>query len=187
VPAHSLRVLVESDVPAEKREFDFEDIELDWQVTGVERLRMSLEGATKYEKIRVDAKLPASGNYCELEENFSGRVMLESKLVSDEDREAYIQFENVDFCASLCVNGVDCGSAAFAPYIYKVKLKKGVNRLKLKVSGTAGNEFRRCFKEELEPAGYFNGYAQRFTRYKVNDDKCGVSQRAILIKERKNK
>jgi hypothetical protein len=108
-------------------------------------------------------------------------------VTADEDSEAYIQFENVDFSAALYVNGVDCGTAAFAPYIYKVKLKKGVNRLKLKVSGTAGNEFRRCFWEELEPAGYFNGYSKRFTQYKINDDKCGVSQRAILIKERKNK
>ena len=187
MPAHSLRVLLESEFAAAPAEFDFNDIELDWQVTGVERLRMSLEGATKYEKCRKDVKLPASGNYCELDKDFSGRVILESKLVSDEAGEAYIQFENVDFSAALYVNGVDCGTAAFAPYIYKVKLRKGVNRLKLKVSGTAGNEFRRCFREELEPAGYFNGYSKRFTQYKINDDKCGVSQRVILIKERKNK
>lgn len=187
MPAHSLRIVLESPFTASEKEFDFTETGLEWQVTQVENLRMSLERKTRYEKRRVNLKLPESGNYCELEKDFSGRVVLESKLVSDEELEAYIEFENIDFFAALSVNGVDCGSAAFVPYIYKVKLKKGVNELVLRVSGTAGNEFRRCFREELEPAGYFNGYARRFSLYKVDDDRCGISKRMFLIKERKNR
>lgn len=187
VPAHSLRILLESAYIENNRKFDFIPVALDWQVVGTEKLRMSLEGNTKYEKRKADVKLPASGNYCELEKDFSGRLVIKSELVSDCDCEAYIQFEKVDFFASLAVNNVDCGSSAFAPYLYKVKLEKGVNKLEMKVSGTAGNEFRRCFKEELEPAGYFNVYAKRFMLYKIDDDKCGVSNRVILIKERNKK
>ena len=63
-------------------------------------------------------------------------------------------------------------------------LKKGVNKLSLKVSSSAGNEFRRCFREELEPAGYFNTYAKRFTLYPVDDDKCGISNNITIYKER---
>ena len=46
------------------------------------------------------------------------------------------------------------------------------------------NEFRRCFREELEPAGYFNVYAKRFTLYPVDDNTCGVSNNIKIFKER---
>ncbi|MBO5764944.1 MAG: hypothetical protein J6S24_01560 [Lentisphaeria bacterium] len=187
MPAYSLRILIEKPFAANNKEFESSPVELKWQVKAVEALRFSLEDKSRYEKRKVDVPLPASGNYCELDKDFSGRLLLESTLVSDCDCEAYLKFDSVDFYASLRVNSVDCGSAAYAPYIYRIKLKKGVNKLVLKVSGSAGNEFRRCFREELEPAGYFNNYAKRFSLYKIDDDKCGVSQRVFLIKERKNK
>ena len=175
MPRHSLRILLEK--PAEKKtqELVCGKLELKWQVSKVENLRFSLEKTTRFEKRSVNVSLPESGNYCELEKDFSGRITLQSTFESDFAGTAYIEFERIDHCAALKVNGSECGFAAFAPYIFKVNLKKGKNTFELKVSGSAGNEFRRCFREELEPAGYFNSYARRFKLYPIDDDKCGVS------------
>ena len=179
-----LRILLEAPFAASASEFEKQQIKLDWRITGIENLRFSLEEPSRFEKRKISAALPESGNYCELEKDFSGRIYLESTLECDKDEVVYLQFERIDHFAALKVNGVDCGSAAFAPYIFKVALKKGVNKLSLKVSSSAGNEFRRCFREELEPAGYFNTYAKRFTLYPVDDDKCGISNNITIYKER---
>lgn len=111
---------------------------------------------------------------------FSGRIYLESTVLSDKDESVYIQFENIDHSASLEVNGICCGDAVCSPFIFKSDLKKGENKLVLRVSSSAGNEFRRCFEQELEPAGYFNTYAARFRQYTIDDDKCGISKQVFI-------
>lgn len=184
MPRHSLRILLEKPSTVKVSEFDCGKLELKWKITQVENMRFSLEKPSCFEKRSVDLELPASGNYCELEKDFSGRLTLKSSYDSAEACSVYIEFEQIDHFASLKVNGVDCGSAAFAPYIFKVDLKKGRNNFELKVSSSAGNEFRRCFREELEPAGYFNVYAKRFTLYPVDDNTCGVSNNIKIFKER---
>jgi hypothetical protein len=184
IAGHGLRILLEAPFKTADARFDKKELKLDWQIKSVEKLCFSLEGKSHFKKQQVNKVLPESGNYCEYDKDFSGRLLLESTLESEENCTAYIRFDKVNFFASLKVNGKDCGSAAFAPYIYKVELKKGKNRLQLKVSGSAGNEFRRCFREELEPAGYFNGYSVRFKKYSIDDDVCGLSGSAWLIKEK---
>ena len=149
------------------------------------RVLSLFSGVGAFEKalnnLSIDYKLI---NYCEIDKDFSGRITLESSVSSDKDETVYIRFENIDHSAKLFVNGIDCGSAVCSPFIFKAELKKGENNLVLKVSSSAGNEFRRCFSEELEPAGYFNVYAARFKKYSVDDDKCGISKQIFIYKEK---
>ena len=180
----SLRVLSEGAETAEAKTFEETAVELKWKATSLEQLRMTLEEESCFELKNVSVELPESGNYCEIDKDFSGRITLESSVSSDKDETVYIRFENIDHSAKLFVNGIDCGSAVCSPFIFKAELKKGENSLVLKVSGSAGNEFRRCFAEELEPAGYFNVYAARFKKYSVDDDKCGISKQIFIYKEK---
>ena len=50
----------------------------------------------------------------------------------------------------------------------------------LTVSSSAGNEFRRCFREELEKANYVNTYARRFTKYAIDDAHCGAGKKITV-------
>jgi hypothetical protein len=101
-------------------------------------------------------------------------------LVSEKACTAYIQFDSICHCGSLKVNRKQAGLRAFAPWIFKVQLRKGKNILELAISGSGGNEWRRCFREELEPAGYTNGYSPRLCGYEVDDAECGFSGKTTV-------
>ena len=183
---HALRILFSDKTPMPEIDLIRQCLDLKWHVTRTDRMRMTLEKESKFVKEKISAQLPDSGNYCELDKDFSGRIYLESELEHDRNETVYIEFENIDHFAELQVNNADCGMAVSAPFIFKAVLKKGKNKLRLKVSGSAGNEFRRCFTEELEPAGYFNVYAARFKQYSVDDNKCGLSKHVFVYREKEN-
>ena len=46
----------------------------------------------------------------------------------------------------------------------------------------AGNEWRRCFREELEPRGWFNVYAQYIREFSMDDTETGVGSASLLLK-----
>ena len=184
LPPGALRILRRSSRPApEPKALHAKRIELDWTASAVERLRFSKDNPTKFERRALSAPLPAGGMYTGLEPEFSGVVELESRLVSEEGGTAWIVFDDVRHGAELSVNGEVAGLRAFAPWAFRVRLKRGVNRLKIKVFSSAGNEWRRCFREELEPAGWVNDYGRRISRYPVDDADCGISPSATLWSE----
>ena len=80
------------------------------------------------------------------------------------------------------MNGKFSGLRAFAPWAFPVTLKAGINRLRLKIFSGAGNEWRRCFREELEPRGWFNVYAQHIREFSMDDAETGVGSASLLLK-----
>ena len=152
-----------------------------WCVTKVEKMTMSLRGPTCFKKTRCSIPLPVSGDYTELDRDFSGFLTLESSFDSPRSGRALLIFDNIGHSASLAVNGGEGQLRSAAPWIFDVTLKKGINKLALRVAGSAGNEFSRCFNEELDPAGWKNCYARRFCQFERDDKNCGVSGKVKLI------
>ena len=152
-----------------------------WRITKVEKMSMSLRGPTCFRKTRASLPLPASGDYTELDRDFSGFITLASDLVSPQSGRALLIFDKIEHSAELSVNGGQTQLRSTAPWIFDVTLKQGVNKLSLRIASSAGNEFFRCFKEELDPAGWKNSYAKRFCQFERNDKTCGVSGKAKLI------
>ena len=157
------------------------ELHLKFAIKSVERMHLSLTGKTRFIRSALNSPLPASGNYCDVDSDFSGRILLESFIISPFEGEAFLLFESISHYARVALNGQDCGERAFAPWMFRVKMKMGENLLQLQISGSAGNEFRRCFREELQPAGWFNVYAKIIKGFEQNDGRCGLDGSIRLI------
>ena len=184
VPPWGLRILLKNGaepagIPAVTRGGK---VQVQWRIREIERLHMSLRGRTYFSREKCDLPLPDNGLYTGLEKDFSGHVTLETVLDSPEAGDALLEFDRIEQFAELKVNGRTAGLRPAAPWLFRTRLKKGTNRLQLIVSTSGGNEFRRCFREELQPAGWFNNYSKRFTLYPVDDAKCGAGSRITVWK-----
>ena len=93
----------------------------------------------------------------------------------------YLRFESIRHGAELVVNGRSAGVRAFSPWVFKAVFRPGRNTLLLRISSSGGNEWRRCFREELEPAGWFNWYASRLNEYRIDDAECGVFRKSSSV------
>ena len=150
---------------------------LQWRIKSIERLKMSLHGVTHFEKERCDLALPASGRFTDLEKDFSGRLVLEAFWDSPRAGEVLLELDYVEHTGRLRINRGKEHLRPCGPWIFAGRVKKGRNKLTLTVSSSAGNEFRRCFREELRPSGFCNGYAKRFTKYEIDDAECGAGSK----------
>ena len=178
----TLRILLKNaPVPALPRCGKRERISPVWQITKVEKMQMSLKGPTFFRKESSSLPLPDSGNYREIDKNFSGFLTLQSSVESPLAGKALLVFENIEHAAFLKVNGIDTPWRYAAPWIFEVQLKKGINKLELRIASSAGNEFFRCFKEELEPAQWKNSYANRFCQFERDDENCGISGKMEIV------
>jgi len=180
--AGELRILVQSDdvppllpVISMTRELD-----ITWWIRSVKRLRFNQHKPTVYESFEDRRSLPPDGNYTTLEPDFSGVVCLESSFDLEKMATGYIHFESIRHGAELIVNGKSVGVRAFAPWVFKASFRRGRNTLLLKISSSGGNEWRRCFREELTPVGWVNSYASRLNEYPVDDTECGISGKVEL-------
>ncbi|MBR7105080.1 MAG: hypothetical protein IKC65_09050, partial [Lentisphaeria bacterium] len=152
---------------------------IDWQISRIERLMMSACSPTYFKKEKGGTPLPSSGKYTDIEPDFSGLLHLTGSLFSRGGK-VLIELHNVQHSAALSVNGRPCGLRAFAPWVFEAELAEGENRLELEIASSGGNEFFRCFKEELEPRNWKNSYARRFTLYERDDRECGVDKTITL-------
>ena len=178
----TLRILLKNaPAPALPRCGKRERISPVWQITKVEKMQMSLKGPTFFRKESSSLPLPDSGNYREIDKNFSGFLTLQSSVESPRAGKALLVFENIEHAAFLKVNGIDTPWRYAAPWIFEVQLKKGINKLELRIASSAGNEFFRCFKEELEPAQWKNSYANRFCQFERDDENCGISGKMEIV------
>jgi|GEM_PF-1155809 len=177
-----LRILVRADHGPTATPLAGESMELNvtWKIRSVERLRFGLRQSTVYEQIDETRELPPDGNYTTLEPDFSGVIYLEGTLELERGGLGYLEFTSIRHGAELWVNGVHAGSRAFPPWVFKAVFRKGRNSLWLKVSSSGGNEWRRCLREELEPAGWVNGYSLQIKKYPIDDAECGVSGKIQL-------
>lgn len=163
--------------PAEERR-----LTLKWRLRGVERLRLSRECPTCYEHIDDQRPLPDDGMYTTLEPDFSGTVILEADFESDSHYRGFIQFDRLCWGGTLVFNQRVAGCRAFAPWLYAVEVQDGRNHIVLEVNSTAGNEWKRCFREELEPAGWYNDYINEIRRYDNDFAECGAGAGATLYR-----
>lgn len=151
-----------------------------WQVKKVERLKFSLHGITRFEKEKMDIPLPGSGRFTDIEKDFSGRLVLEGVIDSPRAGRVLIELDRVEHTALLKINGGKAHLRPCGPWIFEGVLREGKNKVTLTVSSSAGNEFRRCFREELEKANYVNTYARRFTKYAIDDAHCGAGKKITV-------
>lgn len=182
LPPWALRILLKGKAPARVLELKKQYLDLNWTVAHVERLCYSLNGETSYKIDKCDRRLPTSGLYTDLEKDFSGRIILKSEFQLDSPGEGYLVFDEIFYAAELSVNGKNAGCRAFSPWVFKACFVKGKNHLILKISSSGGNEWRRCFREELEPKGWYNNYASGIEKYTIDDAKCGFSGKVVLEK-----
>ena len=182
----NLRILVESDTPLETVAAPVPErrLELAWHLARVERLRYAKLAPTRYEAVRENRPLPASGMYTELEPEFSGTVVLTAEFDSAEAFDGLLQFDRICYGGELRVNRRRCGVRAFAPWVYRIPVRRGRNRIELRVNSSAGNEWSRCFREELKPAGWFNDYVQEIEYFTEDATECGAASGATLFRLR---
>ena len=183
--AGELRILVQSNnIPQEIPLISSAmELNLSWRIRSIKQLRFSRHKPTVYEVVEDQRTLPPDGNYTTLEPDFSGVISIESSFELEKGGMGYVHFESIRHGAELIVNGKSVGTRAFAPWVFKTNFRSGKNMLLLKISSSGGNEWRRCFREELEPAGWFNGYAARLKKYPIDDAECGVSPQIKLYLE----
>ena len=153
-----------------------------WRILHTVRTHYSRNGVSCHRKEHRFSRLPESGLYTDLEKDFSGWIVLEGRFFLSEACTGYLEFEQICYAAELAVNGAVAGLRAFAPWVFRSGFRKGWNRLRLTVFSSGGNEWRRCFREELEVAGWVNTYAARFKEYEIDDAFCGVSGKVRLLR-----
>lgn len=182
LPAWNMRILTVADTApaAQPAPREFRKIRLDWKLKKVERLRYSKDGITKYEKITEKRPLPSSGMYTELEPEFSGSIELAASFESPLAFSGFLKFDDICSGGELFFNGVSAGMRAQPPWLWRVEVRRGTNRIVLNINSTAGNEWKRCFREELEPAGYYNDYIKEIRTYENDFAECGAAPRLTL-------
>ena len=150
-------------------------VPLHWRVSALDRMVMHPGPETCLKHRKADCPLPESGLYTDLDPDFSGILTLECTLTLPAPVSGFLEFGSVFHAGELSVNGKNCGLRAFAPWVYEVSLKKGRNRLVFRISSSGGNEWRRCFREELEPRGWTNESLELVESFPVDDADCGVA------------
>ncbi len=184
LPPWNMRILTIADVPpvVQKLPIEVKRIQFDWKLNKVERLRYSKDGVTKYERVVEKRTLPPSGMYTDLESDFSGSIELTASFDSETNFNGFIKFDNVCHGGELVVNGRSAGLRAQAPWLWRISVKQGRNTIKLRANSTAGNEWKRCFREELEPAGYYNDYINEIKKYENDFAECGAASGVTLYR-----
>ena len=175
MPPFALRILQKGLHSAPAVKLTPADAAIKWQISKVEKMNYSLFGWSRYKRCTPPGKMPENGLYTAIDKDFSGVVTCKGTFLSPRAGTAFIEFGKICHSGSLRVNGKNAGLRAFAPWVFKVDLRKGKNTLELAVASSGGNEWRRCFREELEPAGFFNVYAARLKEYTIDDHDCGIT------------
>lgn len=180
----NLRVLVESEAPPEAicAPVLVRRLEFAWRLLRGERLRYGKLAPTRYEAIQERPPLPASGMYTDLEPDFSGTVVLAAQFDSAEAFDGVLKFDRICYGGELLVNRHRCGMRAFAPWGYRIRVQRGINHVVLRCNSSAGNEWSRCFREELKPAGWFNDYVKEIETFSQDAAECGAAPGATLFR-----
>ena len=180
IPAGGLRILLKGGkTKTASGKFREKALSPKWTVVKKEKLMFSAEKPTAYRTSRPGSRLPDNGLWDE--KDFSGKLTLETELDLPSEVSGWLVFEKICHAGELSVNGKKAGMRAFAPWIFPVSFKKGRNHLRLRVFSSAGNEWRRCFREELEPRKWYNSYPERILKYTIDDAWTGIPGRITLL------
>lgn len=163
--------------PAEKRVV----CRLKWWVESVERYRIGKR--ISHRRIPVNCPLPESGNYAELEPDFSGILHLSAELNCENGPiPDFLRIDDLWSGGILSVNGCRTGIRAFAPWVFRLDgLHRGKNRLKLEIAGSFQREWLRAWQTDWKPAGLSNSYCERIASFVPDELRCGISPQTELI------
>ena len=75
-----------------------------------------------------------------LGETFCGKAVYRTEIVAPRAGEARIDLGTVKWCASVRLNGRDCGGRFFGPFVWTVKLEKGRNVLEVTVANLLSSQ-----------------------------------------------
>ncbi|MBO7742161.1 MAG: hypothetical protein J6S21_06365, partial [Victivallales bacterium] len=171
IPAGALRIFIRNRplLPAPRK---LPTLDVEWHLAKVEKLCMSAERPTGLRRVKADSSLFRNGLW--QEPDFSGIITLTAEVEAAEAGSAYVRFRQICHAGILSVNGRHCGTQVAAPWAFKVDLKAGKNRLKLQIASSAGNEWRRCIREELEPRQWVNCYLPTIRNFAMTDAETGI-------------
>ena len=179
-----LRVIQKSSLESEPVKFKKLPVQLNWHVTKLKKMEMHAEKSTNFREFQVDRNLLKNGIW--EDENFSGVLIMESEFDAAEKVDGFLCFENLFHAGELFVNGKSCGMLASKPWKFKLKLRQGNNKLTMHIYSAAGNEWRRCLREELIPRKWTNNYLQRLSNFSSEDSVTGISLNAWLLLKHKS-
>ena len=182
LPPGALRILEKDAVLPEEKQLEKIPLKLDWQLKKVEKLHMAAEKPTRMSKEKNTPGFLHDGMWKEAD--FSGIVTLTATVESAEKASGFITFDHLCHAGKLSVNGKNCGIQIAEPWGFPVTLKPGKNLLTMEIYSSAGNEWRRCVNEELEPRGWVNCYLPTMRKYEIDDADTGVSATAIFWQEK---
>jgi len=174
-----LKIIQKSSLSRDQIKFRKLPVQLNWHVTKLKKMEMHAETSTKFNEIQVDRNLLKNGIW--EDENFSGVLIMESEFHVPEKTDGFLCFENLFHSGELFVNGKSCDVRANAPWKFKIKLRQGSNKLTMHIFSAAGNEWRRCLREELAPRKWTNNYLQRLSKFSLEDSVTGISLNAWLL------
>ena len=152
---------------------------LKWEPIRIERMSFSANGPSRIRPIRFNPNHLKEGFW--KQPDFSGILTLVAILECERDIEGFLRFDRICHAGRLYVNGRSADWRVNGPWLFLVKLDKGENRLELRITSSAGNEWRRCLREELEPRNWVNVYLPRLKAYPADDGEIGVSPEATLF------
>ena len=179
VPPGDLRILLKGGCVPHSPSLQKKTLRPDWHLAKVEQLNFSADRPTAIRKIKGDPEFLADGFW--KQPDFSGILTLSAELECDRPVAGFLCFDKICHAGSLRVNGAEPAVRVCAPWAFPVELKKGKNRLELRILSSAGNEWRRCLARELEPRKWFNNYLKRLRTYTIDDAETGVSPDAVLL------
>ena len=174
-----LRILVKDGKSAEKPLRHEKRLHLNWRLEKVERLDFSADRPTALRRVKNDPRHLDGGFW--KQPDFSGILTLAAEVECDRAAAGILRFDRICHAGSLRVNGGGPILRVCAPWAFPVKLKEGKNRLEMRIFSSAGNEWRRCLSEELEPRKWFNNYLKVLRTYTIDDAETGISPEAVLL------
>ncbi|MBE6359038.1 MAG: hypothetical protein E7057_07325 [Lentisphaerae bacterium] len=172
IPAGVLRIFIKNRPALPEESWQARPLELSWELAKVERLCMSADKPTCWKCENADPALWQNGLWKATD--FSGIITLTAEVELPEAETRAIRFEQICHAGILSINGKYCGTQVAAPWTFKAELQPGRNRLELKIASSAGNEWRRCVRDELEPRKWVNCYLPRIRSYTLTDTDTGI-------------
>ena len=178
IPPGVLRILVKEQTLYAEKAWKNLPLTLSWQLKKAKKLRMAAEKPTVFQSVALPADFLSAGMHKQAD--FSGILTVTTTIKMAAAAEGYLVFDQICHAGKLSVNGKDCGTQIAEPWAFPVTLQQGENHLTLEIYSTAGNEWRRCVNEELEPRQWVNCYLPKLRKYTIDDAESGVLATATL-------
>jgi hypothetical protein len=104
-----------------------------------------------------------------LGDDFSGKALYQVEFDSPKEGRAKLDLGDVKWCASVKLNGIECGVRFFGPFVWEIDVKKGKNILEVTVANllanqTANENLRDRVQRQFPPKSPYDWQQRVFDR-----------------------